>query len=152
MHVRKLPFENEDVFTCRNAIWTLYAICDADGQCQVEDFLCDLLSGPSSASATEMLAFLDGLVFDEQGPRRWIGTARSHESVSGERIYEFRVGNLRVHWFYGKEQHVAVLARAAMKKTQTTPKPLATELKRLKLQYETAAESNSVAVVTQQGD
>lgn len=152
MHVRRLPFGDQDAYTGRTAIWTLYALCDRNGQCQVEEYLCGLLSGPSSQTATEMLALLENIVFDAEGPRRWIGTARSKESVSGERIYEFKVGSLRVHWFYGQGQRVAVLARAVMKKSNSTPKPIATELKRLKSQYEAAAVADTIAVVTPQGE
>ncbi|WP_152528797.1 hypothetical protein [Rhodoferax saidenbachensis] len=152
MHVRKLPFGDQDAFTGRTAVWTLYALCDGQGQCQVEDYLCGLLSGPSSEAATEMLALLENIVFDAEGPRRWIGTSRSKESVSGERIFEFKVNSLRVHWFYGQGQRVAVLAKAVMKKSNTTPKPLATDLKRLKSLYEAAAVANTIAVVTSQGE
>lgn len=154
MHVRKLPFESVDVDDDdrRSAAWTVFAIAEQDGSCQVEDFLDDCQGGPSAKLANRMFALIDTSVFDEQGPRRWLGTTKCHESVAGERIFEFIMGNLRVHWFYGLMRHEMVLARAAMKKSKKTPQPLADELRKLKSDYERAAHQGRIIVVKPPGE
>src|SRR5438105_10571615 len=86
--LRELPFGDADQFHGKARSWTFLAIAQSDGCCQVEDFLSGL-QGPLQDTGTEMLAFLEGMVFDEQGPLRWLGTKRSHESVANHRIFEF---------------------------------------------------------------
>ena len=146
MHLRRLPFQDQDAYTGETKHWNLLAIADEDGNCQVEQFLKEQLDGGQINAATELLAFLDEMVYDEQGPRRWIGTPRCHESVSEKQIYEFKQGRLRVHWFYGDGRCVAILARAVLKSTQQTPKPLAKQLQALKSKYEAAAKAGLIDI------
>lgn len=105
------------------------------------------MQGPLADTAVDMFAFLDGMVFEKEGPRRWINTKRSHESVANERIFEFIIGDLRVHWFYGAGRAVVILAVAALKKGKKTPKPLAKELIELRSKYEESAQAGSVQIV-----
>jgi hypothetical protein len=146
MHLRRLPFQVQDAYTGKTRHWSLLAIADEDGSCQVEQFLMEQLAGGQINAATELLAFLDSMVYEEQGPLRWIGTPRCHESVSGEKIFEFKQGRLRVHWFYGEGRCVAILARAVLKSTQQTPKPLVKQLQALKSQYEATARAGLIEI------
>jgi hypothetical protein len=144
--LRELPFGDIDAFAGTPAHWNFYAISDEDGTCQVEDFLNDL-EGKLAETAEEMLAFLDGMVFDEKGPRRWIGTKRCHESVNDQRIFEFRIGDLRVHWFYGEGHAVVVLAIGALKQSGQTPKQLKKQLIKLRDGYITAVATKNLIVI-----
>lgn len=105
------------------------------------------MSGPLAENAAQLLALLEQLVLDPKGPQRWEGTSRSHESVAGERIFEFRVGRLRAHWFYGEGKQIAILAVGALKSSRTTSKALARELKRHKLQYESDVAAGQIYYV-----
>lgn len=134
MFLRELPFGDVDAYGGYPAQWNFYAIADEQGTCQVEDFL-HALQGKLAETGVEMLAFLDGMVFHPEGPRRWIGTKRCHESVNDERIFEFRIGDLRVHWFYGAGRAVVVLAIAALKQGGQTPKQLKKQLIALRNDY-----------------
>jgi hypothetical protein len=147
MHLRKLPFSEQDSFSGQAMRWGLYAIAQDDGSCSVRDFLDNQLRGGDVRAAEDLLALLDNMVFDAQGPRRWIGTKRCHESVAGKQIYEFRQGSLRVHWFYGQERCVAILARVVAKKSNATPKELAKQLIALKSDYEKAAKQGNIVIV-----
>lgn len=147
LFLRKLPFDAVDLYTGQVRCWHLMALSEQDGDSQVERFLLEQLDGGEIRAAQELLAFLDSMVFDAEGPRRWIGSKRCHESVAGQQIYEFRQGSLRVHWFYGEGRCVAILARAVVKKSNTTPKPLAKELIRLKSAYENAVKAGAITVV-----
>lgn len=147
MFLRKLPFSEIDAFDNGARVWSLYAIADANGASLVEAFLLAQLHGGHEKAAKELLAWMDSMVFDSQGPRRWIGSKRCHESVAGEQIYEFIQGPLRLHWFYGQGRCVAILARAVAKKSGKTPKPLAKELKALKAAYQAAAAAGYITFV-----
>jgi hypothetical protein len=147
MHLRKLPFSEQDNFSGQVLQWNIYAVAHLDGSCQVEDFLSEQLRGGDVCAAQELIALLEAMAFDAKGPRRWIGTSRCHESVAGKQIYEFKIGSLRVHWFYGQERCVAILARAVTKKSNTTPKELAKQLVTLKSNYEKAAKVDSIVIV-----
>ncbi len=147
MFLRPLPFQTTDALTGRTRCWTLYAIADSNGTCQIEDFLHQQMVGGHRQAAAELLAWMEEMVFDAQGPRRWIGSKRCHESVSGKQIYEFKQGSLRMHWFYGHGKCVAVLARAVTKQSNATPKPLAKELVALKQAYELAANLGQLYIV-----
>jgi hypothetical protein len=147
MHLRKLPFLEQDTFSGQAQQWNLYAVAENDGSCLVQDLLQAQLRGGDIKAAQSLLAFLDNMVYDTKGPQRWIGTKRCHESVKGEQIYEFRQGSLRVHWFYGQGRCVAILARAAVKQTNTTPKQLAKELIALKSKYQEAAKSGNIKII-----
>ena len=149
MHLRKLPFSSADSFSGQSRHWNLYALAESDGSCSVEEFLHEQLQGGQISAAEQLLAFLDDMVFDEKGPQRWIGTPRCHESVAGKKIFEFKQGRLRVHWFYGQGQSIVILARGALKQTNATPKQLAKELIALKYKYEEAAKSGHIKIVNE---
>lgn len=149
MHLRKLPFSAQDSYSGQAQRWNLYALAESDGSCSVEEFLHAQLRGGQISAAEQLLAFLDDMVFDEKGPQRWVGTTRCHESVAGQKIFEFRQGRLRVHWFYGQGQSIVILARGALKQTNATPKQLAKELIALKFKYEEAAKSGHIKIVNE---
>lgn len=146
MFLRELPFGELDVYHGQPRQWNFYAISDAHGACQVESFL-DGLRGKLARTGEDMLAFLDAMVFEREGPRRWIGTARCHESVANERIFEFIIGDLRVHWFYGDGRAVVILAVAALKRSSDTPRKLKSELKALRDGYMKAAKDRSLTIL-----
>jgi Phage derived protein Gp49-like (DUF891) len=147
MRLRKLPFSEQDGFTGQAQQWFLYAVAKDDGSSSVEDFLNDQLRGDNKSAAEALLALIDSMVYDAKGPQRWIGTKRCHESVAGHKIYEFRQGALRIHWFYGQGRCVAVLAQAVAKQTNKTPKHLAKELIALKSKYEDAAKNGLLRII-----
>jgi hypothetical protein len=147
MFLRQLHFQPRDEFTGRTQSWVLYALATENGDCQIENFLRQQMSGGHRKAAIELLAFMEDMIFDPQGPRRWIGSKRCHESVSGQQIYEFRQGDLRLHWFYGQGKCVAVLARVVAKQRNSTPKPLAKELVALKSAYSIAANTGQLHLV-----
>jgi hypothetical protein len=149
MHLRKLPFSSADSFSGQARQWNLYALAESDGSCSVEEFLHEQLQGGQISAAEQLLAFLDDMVFDERGPQRWIGTPRCHESVAGKKIFEFKQGRLRVHWFYGQGHSIVILARGALKQTNATPKQLSKELIALKYKYEEAAKSGHIKIVNE---
>lgn len=141
MHLKQLPFDGARNDSDR---WTVCAISKEDGECQLEQFLLDHSSGPLASHIGEMIALLEQLVIDPKGPQRWEGTSRCHESVAGERIFEFRVGPIRVHWFYGQPRQVAILACGVIKASRTTPGPLAKRLRKQKSQYEADFKSGAI--------
>lgn len=143
MHLKRLPFDPESEAHDADG-WRLYAISDKDGTCQVEQFICDHAKGQYAAAVAELVAFFDTIMLDPAGPLKWIGSPRAKESVANERIFEFKIGQLRVHWFYGKERQVAILACGVLKKGMKTPKPLAKQLKSLKLDYEKAVAAGEI--------
>jgi hypothetical protein len=147
MHLRKLPFLENDSFSGELLQWQLFAIADENGNCSVKDVLQEQLRGGDVKAAQGLLGFLDNMVFDAKGPQRWIGTKRCHESVAGKQIYEFKQGSLRVHWFYGQGRCIAILARAVTKKSNATPKELAKQLVHLKSTYEEAAAQGRIVIV-----
>lgn len=140
MHLKRLPFDE----VLGGQVWSVCAISDENGVCQLEQFFLAQAAGPHAAQVNEMIALLEQLVLDPKGPQRWEGTPRSHESVADARIFEFRVGSIRVHWFYGQPRQVAILACGVIKTTSKTPEPLKKQLKKLKSKYESDVKSGEI--------
>lgn len=144
--IKKLPFAQSGLPTTdETEHWQFFVICQPDGSSQVMEFLNEVRASKELRTrADDFFATLEDMQREPSGPQALVGTSRCHESVAGERIFEFRHGALRVHWFYAEKRCVVILARAAKTTTNQTPKPLADQLKKLKRAYEVAAKSSSI--------
>jgi hypothetical protein len=102
--------------------WRLYSILDETGACPVTSKLEQLLSTRRhEAHAAALVQLIENLSHHDEGPKLFQGnSAICHEAVSGEGIYSFRKGSLRLYWFYGDGQKVVVCSEVAIKTTDKT--------------------------------
>lgn len=118
MRVRRLPFQGP---------YTVYAACDARGECTLLEFL-NGLGADLEKDSDRILTLLERVA--QQGPVR--NDKISHK-IEGD-IWEFIQGRLRVFYFYD-EGRVVVCTHGLVKKTQKTPKGEITAANRVRVQY-----------------
>ncbi|CAB3851017.1 hypothetical protein [Achromobacter animicus] len=120
-------------------LWRFYSIAGEDDSCPVVDALSNLVAedGTLATHVVNMLAFIGEVTKHDEGPKLYHGvTSVCHEAVSGEQIYSFRKGPLRLYWFYGKDRRVVVCPCVTVKNEKKTNKALATKLIELRDEYE----------------
>ena len=116
--------------------WRAYAICDEDGQCDLDEEIAQLLADATAARAMRsLLALLENCLAEPEGPQLYIGTLVCHEAVAGAQIYEFIKGPLRLYWFYGADRRVIIIPGIYRKKQQTTPRKIERMLRKAKQDY-----------------
>jgi Phage derived protein Gp49-like (DUF891) len=115
----------------------------AGEDCPVEDFI---TNGEQSTAAMRMgleimlkQVSINGF---ENIPRAW-----SHEANKAEGIYEFIKGRLRLFYFHGKGNQIAVCTTGVVKKGSKADKQSVNKAVALKKKYFEAVESNSCEVV-----
>jgi hypothetical protein len=100
--------------------YRIYAVCNAQGKCQLEKFLASLSSSKKETRDRDKI-FADMRMAAEHGPRR-IPTKRCHFMEQPHSIYEFTggTGQVRIGWFYD-EGCIIICTHGFVKKKQTTP-------------------------------
>jgi len=100
-------------------VWELYAIAEG-GECQVTASLDQWLNTPElEAYAAGLVALLEQISRHERGPALFHGNQTlCHEAVTGEAIYRFRKGDLRLYWFYGDDRKVVIFPYCEIKRTE----------------------------------
>lgn len=124
----------------KQAQWNIYAICAADGQSEVEDFLTSLPPN-MQASAEGMVSLLTHVA--EKGPQNLPDTL-CHTVADG--IWEFIKGRLRVFWFYDRGK-VVICTHGLIKKGQKTPQQDIQTAQSCKRDYDAAMLANHVEIL-----
>lgn len=98
----------------RKGVWTVYAVCDDRGDCELADFLA------SQDRGAAMLALLDYVAGNPQGPRL-LPDEVCHQVAPD--IWQFSKGRpgIRVLWFYD-EGKLVVCTHGFAKGSKKTPK------------------------------
>jgi len=114
----------------------------------VLDFLMDL--DPSQRKVVgKMMALLRGFV-PEQGPP---SHNKQQSNVLEDGLFEFKVGQVRVLYFYDEEERaVVVCTHAFFKRTQTTPKREIKRAKRVRGEYNDARSKGMLRIVVLEGE
>lgn len=129
MRVRRLPFQGP---------YTVYAACDARGECTLREFL-DGLGADLEKDVDRILVLLERVA--QQGPVR--NDKISHKI--DDDIWEFIQGRLRVFYFYD-EGRVVVCTHGLVKKTQKTPKGEIATAIRIREQYLAAKRQDNLFI------
>jgi phage-related protein len=126
------------------ARWTVYALCDPDGDCPLLHFITEL---ENRRLAGKILADLQDLAAN-YSPQQW--HAMEFSKDLGNDVYEFRWpqkrgGTPRVFWFY-QPGRIIVCTHGINKKGKLSQKEIdsAAEIKAL---YEAAAKAKSLVIV-----
>lgn len=93
-------------------------MCAARGDCALLDFLSPGLGDQVAGDKRRMMAFLDWVAHQPNGPPK--NPEVSHQVDSGHGIWQFTKGRIRVLWFYD-EGRVIVLSHGFVKATRQTP-------------------------------
>lgn len=94
--------------------WKIWALAADEEKCGLLKFLRDL----GEADRNRVIALLD--LVAERGPRA-LPSDRCHDVDKDNSIFQFRVGTIRIMWFYD-DGHVIICTHAFVKKRQKTPK------------------------------
>lgn len=140
MHLLPLWVKGENEPT-----WKIYSIASEDETCPITEALHRIIrEGDSVRHVEAMVALIKTISFDTHGPQVYIGTTVCHEAVSGEAIYAFRKGSLRLYWFYGADRKVVICPHIDTKHVPKTSKALAKKLTEIKDSYFDAAKEGCV--------
>ena len=118
--------------------FTVYAACDARGDCDLVEFL-DGLGANLQSDGDHMLELLERVSIS--GPPR--NNDICHQ-IQGD-IYEFIKRRLRVLWFYD-EGRVIVCTHGFIKDTQKTPKAEIAKADRIREKYFAAKAQNGLEI------
>lgn len=91
--------------------WKIYAICDNDGKTFIESMLAE-------TEQDRCVALFDRMA--TRGPTS-IPTDRNHQIDSNAKLFQVRVNQLRIVWFYDEGQ-IVICAHCYRKKTNRVPK------------------------------
>lgn len=98
----------------RDGQWKIWAVSDADGGCELLDFLAAL----DRDVRNRVLSMLDAVA--QQGTRV-IPSDRCHIVDDNDPIYQFTCGQVRILWFYDRDK-IILCSHGFLKKSQKTPK------------------------------
>ncbi len=128
--------------------WQIYSLANSDASCPITAaFEAIRHNGNSNRHIDGMLALIRTISRDEHGPKLYIGNPNvCHEAVSGEGIFAFRKGSLRLYWFYGESRKIVICPHLSTKNVSKTPKPLAATLIQLRDEYLQACASSNITV------
>ncbi len=118
--------------------FTIYAACDARGDCELVEFL-DGLGANLQGDGDHMLELLERV--SSNGPRR--NTDICHQIQDD--VWEFIKGRLRVLWFYDKGR-IVVCTHGFVKNSRKTPKAEIAKAARIKEQYFAAKAQNDLEI------
>lgn len=116
------------------------AVMDGDN-CPTEDFL-ENGEATTQASREGLSIILQHIAENGLNGASWV-----HEANKQEGIYEFTKGKLRLFFFKGVNNQIAVCTTGVIKKQQKADKPSVIKAIGYKKQYAQAIETNSITVV-----
>mgnify|MGYP001043107019 CR=1 FL=1 len=123
--------------------WEFYAIQHKTNS--IQELAVLLENSATHSHAVQLIKTINDLCFHELGPKLFLNNPNiCHEAVTGEGIYSFRKGNIRLYWFYGHERRIVICPMVSVKKTQKTPKEIVKKLKDFKTSYFEASKKQSI--------
>lgn len=136
MHLKQLVDES----LAGRRFWAVFTPCDEVGYAPLLSDIGALLGDSTYAKHMSGLMSLLALVQTSvRGPKELESNASlCHEAVSGEAIFEFIKGPLRLYWFYGLDRRVIIVATVKVKKGQKTPAAIKRAMLALKREYSIA--------------
>ncbi len=120
--------------------YDVVAVMDGD-DCPTEDFL-ENGEATTQASREGLSIILQHIAENGLNGASWV-----HEANKQEGIYEFTKGKLRLFFFKGVNNQIAVCTTGVIKKQQKADKPSVNKAIGYKKQYAQAIETNSITVV-----
>ncbi len=96
-----------DLKIIRKRTWTIYEVCDDEGNSPLLAW-CSSLNKNYNGSIRRLFSIIDQVASDPNGPRL-LPREISHEANKDESIYEFVAGDLRLFWFYSMHERKVII-------------------------------------------
>ncbi|MBF0134314.1 MAG: type II toxin-antitoxin system RelE/ParE family toxin [Magnetococcales bacterium] len=107
----------------RKGIWTIHA----------DSSLLKDLDGLDKHEKNKILKLLSTIADGDRNPQQ-LPDDRCHQIDAGKKLWQFRIGNIRIPWFYD-EGKIVVCSHVFIKKCQKTPQSEILRATKLKQEY-----------------